>query len=232
MLKSKLERLKQAGDALQPWRNLKPLDRVLILSAHPDDEILSSAGLIQRALAVGAKVRVVEVTDGNRRGKRAKRRLEVASALAVLGLPEKALQFWDFPDGRLWGHQELTSRIEQELAQFEPSVVLASDPLDSHKDHRYLGQTVAQLRVHYPQIEWLFSLIHFSRFPRPIGYLPQLPLLPPAHCPGEWRTLNLTPYQVVKKAQAIKQFRSQLFTPLLRGLMFSFMRPNEIFRQL
>lgn len=40
-------------------------DRVLIIAPHPDDEVLSSGGLIQQLLARGAQVRVVIVTAGD-----------------------------------------------------------------------------------------------------------------------------------------------------------------------
>jgi len=40
-------------------------DRILIVAPHPDDEILSSAGVIQRALSVGAKVKVLYLTLGD-----------------------------------------------------------------------------------------------------------------------------------------------------------------------
>src|ERR1700704_5965168 len=40
-------------------------DSVLIVSPHPDDETLCCAGVIQRALAQGARVSVVWVTGGD-----------------------------------------------------------------------------------------------------------------------------------------------------------------------
>lgn len=40
-------------------------DRVLILSPHPDDETIGTAGIIQRAVKAGSKVRVVCFTNGD-----------------------------------------------------------------------------------------------------------------------------------------------------------------------
>ena len=40
-------------------------DRLLIVAPHPDDEILGTGGLIQQAIAVGADVRVVYLTNGD-----------------------------------------------------------------------------------------------------------------------------------------------------------------------
>ena len=40
-------------------------DRILIISPHPDDDIIGCAGVIQRALGVGARVKVVYITCGD-----------------------------------------------------------------------------------------------------------------------------------------------------------------------
>lgn len=39
-------------------------DKILILAPHPDDEAISSAGIIQKALSAGAKIRIVYLTNG------------------------------------------------------------------------------------------------------------------------------------------------------------------------
>jgi len=40
-------------------------DRILILAPHPDDEAIATSGVIQRALQVGAKMKVVLFTNGD-----------------------------------------------------------------------------------------------------------------------------------------------------------------------
>ena len=40
-------------------------DRIVIVAPHPDDDIVGAAGLIQQALAVGADVRVIYLTNGD-----------------------------------------------------------------------------------------------------------------------------------------------------------------------
>src|SRR5258708_6499796 len=48
-------------------RELRPItsrDRVLVLAPHPDDESLGAGGLIQKAVAAHARVRVVIATNG------------------------------------------------------------------------------------------------------------------------------------------------------------------------
>lgn len=57
--------------ATTTWANnegkltLNPRERLLVLAPHPDDETLSSAGLIQQVMDQGGSVRVVVVTAGD-----------------------------------------------------------------------------------------------------------------------------------------------------------------------
>ena len=50
---------------IPPIEQFKETDRVLIVSPHPDDDIIGCAGVIQRALSAGAKVKVVYITCGD-----------------------------------------------------------------------------------------------------------------------------------------------------------------------
>ena len=48
-----------ADEAPLPVMSINSGDRVLVVAAHPDDETLAAAGVIQAALASGAKVKVL-----------------------------------------------------------------------------------------------------------------------------------------------------------------------------
>ena len=50
---------------IPPIEPFEKADRVLILAPHPDDDIIGCAGVIQRALKSGSKVRVVYITCGD-----------------------------------------------------------------------------------------------------------------------------------------------------------------------
>ena len=92
-------------------------DRVLVLSAHPDDETIGAAGAIQKALKAGAAVKVVYYTNGDnnepafsiyekrltfRKGEflymGEVRRQEAVSAMSYLGLSSKDLIFLGYPE--------------------------------------------------------------------------------------------------------------------------------------
>jgi LmbE family N-acetylglucosaminyl deacetylase len=100
--------------------NLEPIkkgDRILILAPHPDDEAIGCAGIIQQAVKLGAKIRVVYLTNGDhnqisfivyekrltfRKGEFIHmgevRRLEAIKAMQLLGVSEKNLVFLGYPD--------------------------------------------------------------------------------------------------------------------------------------
>jgi len=128
----------QAAEAVaqaQKFADLEPIkkdDRVLIMAPHPDDEAIGCAGVIQQALAKGAKVRIVYLTNGEhnqlafivyekrltfRKGEFIHmgevRRKEAIEAMKLLGLNENDLIFLGYPDfgtfamfGRYWGSKK------------------------------------------------------------------------------------------------------------------------------
>ena len=94
-------------------------ERLVIVAPHPDDEVLGCGGLIQQAVAVGADVRVIYLTNGDHNqmafklysgrlhlsakdyfnfGER--RRAEALAATSLLGLQPQQLIFFGYPD---WG---------------------------------------------------------------------------------------------------------------------------------
>lgn len=92
-------------------------DRILVIAAHPDDEILGPAGYLATAAKVGSEIRVVVVTNGDANkfyDISAKRLLqkkpeifveegnvrqrETLAALAELGIPSDRVDFLGFPD--------------------------------------------------------------------------------------------------------------------------------------
>jgi LmbE family N-acetylglucosaminyl deacetylase len=97
--------------------SLEGVQRVLVISPHPDDETIAPGGLIQAALANGAQVRVVIFTNGDGQffapllfgldggplpagyvSMGATRMAESTAALETLGLPAEDIAFLGYPD--------------------------------------------------------------------------------------------------------------------------------------
>jgi len=126
-------------------------ERVLTLSAHPDDDVLGAGGLLAALAASAETVRAVVLTAGEAQESRAEgssdaetRRREAREAAGELGIRDVA--FWDFPDRGLAARKpELSLRLREEIARFRPDLVLAPSPCEIHPDHRALAEAVYDL---------------------------------------------------------------------------------------
>lgn len=76
---------------------------ILVVAPHPDDDILTSAGVIVRALERGEEVHVVYMTNGDVDGTTMghARQAEAVRAQAELGLAEQHLIFLGYPDANM-----------------------------------------------------------------------------------------------------------------------------------
>ncbi len=127
---------------------------------------------------------------------------------------------------------DVTSIIEE----YRPDLIVYPNPQDVHPDHwglnvfTRLALTIIKHKDSSYNPTELTYLVHRPDFPEIRGLKPQSSLTPPnvlfALSP-EWFRLDLTPTDVSLKGQAVQAYRSQL--PLLRNLMDSFIRANELF---
>ncbi len=76
---------------------------ILVIAPHPDDDVLTSAGIIHHALSRGQDVKVVYLTNGDNSGISTglTRQEEAVAAQSELGLTEDNLIFLGYPDGYL-----------------------------------------------------------------------------------------------------------------------------------
>jgi LmbE family N-acetylglucosaminyl deacetylase len=123
--------------------------RVLVVAAHPDDEVLGMGGTIAlHATVRGDDVRILCVTDGSSTQypgdaeTRARKNDEAVRAAAVLGVSDYV--HLDLPDMRLdtIPHAELNAVVEEQIRELGPSVVYTVFP-DVNRDHRVLFDSVA-----------------------------------------------------------------------------------------
>ena len=117
----------------------------IVFSPHQDDETLGCGGTIIRKIAAGAEVQVVFMTDGHQSHQHLMapemlsetRKGEAAAACDVLGVPESAVTFLDFPDGRLYEHlNEAAARVGEILSRSAASelyIPYSGEPTDDHK---------------------------------------------------------------------------------------------------
>lgn len=123
--------------------------RILVVAAHPDDEVLGMGGTIAvHATIREDDVRILCVTDGSSTqypGDAARRELKNDEALRAAGaLGVTDYVHLDYPDMRLdtIAHADLNRAIEEQLAEFRPEVVYTVHP-DVNRDHRAIFDSVA-----------------------------------------------------------------------------------------
>jgi len=213
-------------------------DRVLVVAPHQDDEVIGAGDYIERSVSVGAKVEIVFATDGNKHGKKAERHDEAIAADAKLGILPNQIAFFDRPDGQLTEtnqYSQFVAQLTDAVKAFQPTIIVTTLPSDDHPDHAATGRAVEALTSGVTNAQKWYFLIHADRYPRPIGDKPDAYLLPPIDLVAgyNWDVFSPTPAEQVQKRQAIDAYRSQLSltNPILRQLLQSFDRRNELFAQ-
>ena len=82
----------------------RPLQaKILMVAPHPDDDVITSSGIIAQAVARGEPVHVVFMTNGDATGAVAgyQRQGEAVAGESILGVPENNLIFLGYPDAGL-----------------------------------------------------------------------------------------------------------------------------------
>ena len=129
--------------------------RLLVVAAHPDDEILACGGTLARALSEGAEVCVLFLGEGvsarfpfgsydseNFREESNHRTESAKNALRVLGISNSIFgeryccQFDTLPQ------ITLTKEIEAIMDQFRPTILFTHNPSEVNIDHRLTYEAV------------------------------------------------------------------------------------------
>ncbi len=113
-----------AGLRQLPVADLTGWARVLVLAAHPDDEVLGVGGTMALLAAAGARLRLVAVTDGEAShpghpdpaALAALRAAETADALRALGAQDTEVIRLGFPDTGVAAREDALAARLRDLA--------------------------------------------------------------------------------------------------------------------
>jgi LmbE family N-acetylglucosaminyl deacetylase len=177
--------------------------RIVVLAAHPDDEVLGVAGLLTTLARAGHEIVVVWATDGegSHPGSTAiskedlghTRRAESRTALARLGIEPSVTHWLGLPDSAL---QSCRDRLRAELHQIVVAgdLVVAPWSEDAHPDHEAVGAEACALGTltwQYPIWMWHWATPGDDRVP--------------------WHRFRATTVSdVAAKRSAVSLFRSQV----------------------
>lgn len=156
--------------------------KVLVIAAHPDDEVYGMGGTIAKMSAAGHEVHVLIVTDGCTAQYRDDPRLpeilvqkqeEARRANMLLGV--KKVHFGTLPDMRLdtVPHVEVNQLIEEAVAAVAPEVVYTHFYGDVNLDHQMVYRsTLVAVR---PVPGQIVRELYCYRVPSSTEWSPQLP---------------------------------------------------------
>lgn len=155
--------LRQMACLGQQVNLLNEFEKALIISPHPDDEVMGCGGMLAMCTTLGKKTNVLFITNGEASHKdccavslseiSAQREKSALEANMALGVTASDLQFLKWQDGAipLDGHSDfiqLTEIIAAAIKQFKPDVVFCPHPFEGWSDHVAAEQlTRAALKI-------------------------------------------------------------------------------------
>ena len=154
--------------------DLTGVERVLVVTAHPDDVDFGFAGSVAQFTDAGIDVTYCIVTDGDAGGAETgvpreemapRRREEQTKAASVVGVHD--LRFLGYPDGRVESTLDLRRDISRVIRDVRPHRVMAQSPernwdriYAGHPDHLAVGEATicavypdARNRWAHPELE-------------------------------------------------------------------------------
>lgn len=215
-------------------RYLEAHDSLLIVSPHPDDEVLGCGGLLAKYCAPGKKAYVLFLTRGEASHTKccgaskaligtARRKLAV-EAHASMGASPDRLYFLNGKDGQLprsGGKQffEFTDRIAQHIELLRPEAVFCPHPFEVFNDH-VAGEELA--RAALGKLSYRPALFYYC-----VWFWYTMPLHKAIHL--RWRDARLLDItgQMPAKSRAIDTYlgrNAPCGAPLVGGLPQAFLK--------
>lgn len=131
------------------------IERVLVITAHPDDSEFGAGGTVARMVKQGREVTYVIVTNGNKGSSDRSmtperlahiRQTEQRNAARALGV--ERVEFLGYDDGELEDTRRLRLDVTRQIRMWRPDLVITQNPhrtynlYASHRDHRITAGVV------------------------------------------------------------------------------------------
>jgi N-acetylglucosamine malate deacetylase 1 len=132
-----------------------PVERMLVIAPHPDDDVIGCGGTVALAADRGADVQVVVIFDGAAGDPEGRfegedyvalRQQEARRAGELLGV--NRYHFWGLAEGHLPSEGQLEDgarRLAALVEELRPQVILAPWEGDSHPDHESVAGAVRRM---------------------------------------------------------------------------------------
>lgn len=182
---------------------------ILAVGAHPDDVELSCAGTLMAQIAQGAKVGLLDLTQGElgTRGTGEIRLQEAAAAAQVMGIAVR--ENAGFADGFFQNDKEHQLALIKYMRKYQPDIILANAIHDRHPDHARaaaLVEDAAFLSGLSKVTTELDGVAQSAWRPKAVyHYIQSLDITPSF-------AVDITAY-FDKKLEAIRAYKSQFYNP-------------------
>ena len=189
-------------------------DRIAVIAAHPDDEVLGCGGTLARLTSEGHKVHILIMADGeSSRGSAGQpvgtellsaRNVAAEAACKILGCA--SVEMLNLPDNRLDGQERLdvVKHIEHFVECYHPSTVFTHHAGDVNIDHRVVHDAV--IAACRPQPEHPVKEVLFFEVPSSTEWRP----------PGSAISFNPNIFFNISKTLALKQEALKVYKNELR----------------
>jgi LmbE family N-acetylglucosaminyl deacetylase len=114
---------------------------ILVLAAHPDDEVLGMGGTIKKLTKKGHKVSLCVVSEGSSAQYTDKKLIQVRkkdclASSKILGISK--VEFLELPDMKLdtISHLEINKKLESIITRIKPKIVFSTPFNDLNLDHK------------------------------------------------------------------------------------------------
>ena len=137
------------------------MHKVLVVAAHPDDELLGIGGIVIRHVNAGDEVRSVIMCEGEslRYGGDVGQSQAIADAARIMGVSK--VYHLKYPDQKLdtYTLTELITPLEEISEEFKPDIIYCQSGCDINRDHRVLFEA-AEVAFR-PTSEWIREFYGF-----------------------------------------------------------------------
>ena len=137
------------------------MSKVLVVAAHPDDELLGIGGIVKKHTNSGDNVRTIIMCEGEslRYEKDVGQNVAKKEAAKILGV-EKVYSF-GYPDQKLdtYTLTEIVNPLERISEKYRPDIVYCQSGCDANRDHKILFE--AANIAFRPTSEWVKEFYGF-----------------------------------------------------------------------
>ena len=131
------------------------MNKVLVIAAHPDDEVLGIGGIVAKHVRQGDEVRSIIVCEGESLRYHQDVGMSGATAKAAEILGVSKVYCLDYPDQKLdtYTLTDLITPLEEISEEYRPNVIYCQSGCDANRDHKILFEAASI--AFRPTSEWV-----------------------------------------------------------------------------